>query len=459
METLLGKLERAVWSWPLLLLLLGTGLKLTLQFRGRTLLDLPKAFKLLFRRSGAKGGVTPLGALCTSLSAAIGTGNIIGVATALSLGGPGALLWMELSALTGLALKYAEGYLAVRYRSRDRTGHWRGGPFAYMRLGLGPLGRPLACSFALFGAFAGLCGVGTFVQIGSVSACLSLLTARLGLRLPSLVLAGGRGIPLPAAVLGLVFALLTGATVFGGIQRVSRVSTLLVPLMGGTYLLCCLWILCRNAAALPSAVQAVFRGAFRPGAGAGGLLGAAAAGVSRGVFSHEAGLGTGPIAAASAEGLSPEEQGLLSMTAVVFDTFLICTMTALVLLCTGTAGAGLGAAMEAFAVGLPLPEPVSMGLLTGMLTLFSLTTVLGWSCYGTACLEALTGEREWLKRVYLALYTLTVAIAPWCSARAVWSAANLCNALMAVPNGIALLLLSPKIRFGTKIRIRKKSVS
>lgn len=444
MEKILTQLETALWGWPLLLLLLGSGLFLLVRLRFLPLRALPRGLRLTFRRRKNGGGVSPFAALCTALSATVGTGNIVGVATALALGGPGALLWMELSALTGLSLKYAEGFLAVRYRCMDGAGRPYGGPFAYIRQGLGA--RSLAAAFAFFGAAAGLCGVGTFVQIGSVSACLSELLQRATGGLTLLRLPWGGTAPLAGTVLGLVLAALALRVMLGGMGRVSRLSAVLVPLMGGLYVLCCLGILFRFRAALPGAVGRVFSEAFRPAGVGGGLLGAAAAGVSRGVFSNEAGLGTAPIPAASAEGVSPKEQGLISMTATVFDTFLICTLTGLVILVTNSEGAGIGAAMTAFSRGLPLPDLLSRALVFVILTLFAFTTITGWSCIGTACLDDLTGGSARLRKLYLILYAATAALAPLCSARGVWAAANLWNGLMAVPNVIALLLLSGKLR-------------
>lgn len=445
METLLVRLEQTLWGWPLLALLLGAGLWLHFRLGFLPLRGLTEGLRLTFRRRKGSGGISPFAALCTALSATVGTGNIVGVATALSLGGPGALLWMELSALTGLSLKYAEGVLAIRYRLKDGAGRPWGGPFAYIRLGLGAWARPLARAFALLGAVSGLCGVGTFVQIGSVSACLSVLLQRRTGSLTLLRLPWGGTAPLAGTLLGLALAALALWVMLGGMDRVSRLSALLVPLMGGLYVLCCLWILFRFRAELPAALGRVVASALRPAGIGGGMLGAAAAGVSRGVFSNEAGLGTAPIAAASAEGVTPREQGLISMTATVFDTFLICTLTGLVILATGSEGAGIGAAMTAFAKGLPLPELLSGALVCGILTLFAFTTVTGWSCLGAACLDALTGGSARLRKLYLVLYAVTAAVAPLCSVRGVWAAANLCNGLMAIPNVIALLLLSDRV--------------
>ena len=446
MEKLLTTMEQAIWGWPLLSLLLGTGVYLLLRLRFFPIRRLPAAMKLVFRSNGRRAsGVSAFGALCTSLSATIGTGNMVGVATALSLGGPGALFWMELSAFTGLALKYAEGLLAVAYRRRTAEDKWVGGPFAYISLGLGRRYRPLAKVFSFFGAMAGLCGVGTFVQIGSITACLTALLSESTHRLWIVQLPWGSGIPVSGILAGLVMSCLAFRFLFGGIQRISRFSARIVPSMCGLYLLCCVWILLRCRTQLPAAICSVFACIRDPASFGAGFLGSVMAGVSRGIFSNEAGLGTAPIAAASAEGTAPVEQGLISMTAIVFDTFLICTLTGLVILVTGSSGAGVGATMLAFAKGLPLPGLLAKGIVFLLLSMFAFTTVIGWSCYGTACLDDLTGGSARLRRAYLTVYALTVALAPFCSTRGIWTAANICNGLMAVPNVIALLLLSGRI--------------
>lgn len=446
MEKLLATMEQAIWGWPLLSLLLGTGVYLLLRLRFFPIRRLATAMKLVFRSNGRRAsGVSAFGALCTSLSATIGTGNMVGVATALSLGGPGALFWMELSAFTGLSLKYAEGLLAVAYRRRTAEDKWDGGPFAYISLGLGRRYRPLAKAFSFFGAMAGLCGVGTFVQIGSITACLTALLSESTHRLWIVQLPWGSGIPVSGILAGLVMSCLAFRFLFGGIQRISRFSARIVPSMCGLYLLCCVWILLRCRAQLPAAICSVFACVRDPASFGAGFLGSVMAGVSRGIFSNEAGLGTAPIAAASAEGTAPVEQGLISMTAIVFDTFLICTLTGLVILVTGSSGAGVGATMLAFAKGLPLPGLLAKGIVFLLLSMFAFTTVIGWSCYGTACLDDLTGGSARLRRAYLTVYALTVALAPFCSTRGIWTAANICNGLMAVPNVIALLLLSGRI--------------
>lgn len=458
MERFLETTERYLWGWPLLLLLMSTGLLLLIRLRAYPILALPRAIGLVFRRrKTADVRVSPFGALCTALSAAVGTGNIVGVASALSLGGAGALFWMEISAILGLSLRYAEGWLSIRYRARRADGsHW-GGPFLYVQQGLGERWKPLAVLFAFLGAAAGLCGAGTFVQIGSVTACLRELLNQIDAN----ELLGGvlRYGVVEALIAGfsLLTALLAGLILFQGMRRVSRVSSVLVPLMGGLYAFCCLWILIRRREALPEAIRSIFQTAFRPRAVGGGLLGTVMAGVSRGLFSNEAGIGTAPIASAAADGVSPEEQGLISMTAIVFDTFILCTLTGLVLLVTGTQSCGIGAAMNAFAVGLPVSPLAAKTLVFLILTLFAFTTVVGWSCIGTGCLDYLSDGNRGLRRAYLIVYLAEVLIAPWCSARALWTAANIWNGLMAIPNLTALCFLSGKIGRNTKLQDRKKN--
>ena len=444
METFLTRLEQAVWSWPLLVLILGTGLYLTVRLRGIQLRRLPAAIRLALQSSKRGEGVSAFGALCTSLAATIGTGNIVGTASAISIGGAGALFWMEFSALTGMAVKYAEGYLAVRYRFRDPDGRPHGGPFAYARLGLGREGRVLAIGFALFGAAAGLLGVGSFVQIGSVTSGLRFCLAGSWPAHRTLRLFG-RSFPILLPVFGLLLTAGAAILIFGGIRRISRFSSVLVPVMGLLYIGCCLIVLLRGCSRMPAVFSRIFREAFKPEATVGGILGTVSAGVSRGVFSNEAGLGTSPIAAACAETESPEEQGLISMTAAFFDTILICTMTGLVILVTGAdrTGAGMWSTFEAFVIGLPVPDAWSRGAVLLCLCLFAFTTVVSWSYYGTECLGFLTKDDPLFRRIYLILYVLTVFLAPYLPVRSLWSAANICNGLMAVPNLLAILLLSP----------------
>ena len=440
MAQALERLAALLWSWPLLVLILGTGIYLTVRLRFLPIRRLGRAVALSVR-PGTGSGISPFASLCTMLSATVGTGNIVGVASALALGGPGALFWMELSALTGLAVKYAEGYLAVRWRYTEPDGtHW-GGPFAYLSLGLGRSGRGLARAFALFGALAGLCGVGTLVQIGSVTDALRYCLARSGRQL--WMLSGlGRPVPLAAAIMGLIMTLAAGAIIAGGIRRISGVSTLLVPVMGGLYALCCVWIVLRHLGALPDALRAVWQGAFGLRPAGCGIFAAMQAGISRGVFSNETGLGTSPIACAASSADDPQKQGCVNMAGTVFDTFLICTLTGLAILVSGAdpARAGLAATMEAFALGLPLPPGLSRGLVFVCLALFAFTTAVGWSYYGLSCLRCFTSRGRGL---YLGIYVLTMGLAPYLPVGSLWQASSVCNALMAIPNLIGILLLSP----------------
>ena len=441
MEKILTALDRAVWSWPLLLLVLGTGLYLSVRLRWIQLRRLPQALGSILRREDARGGVSPFAALCTALSATIGTGNLVGVAAALSLGGPGALLWMELSAFTGMALKYAEGVLAVRYRLTLPDDSHEGGPFAYIALGLGM--PRLARLFALLGAIAALFGVGTFVQVGSITGAARFYLLRYTALSPPATAAA-------LAVLGLLLTALTAVLIAGGLRRISSVSAVLVPVMAALYLGGCGWILLRRAAFLPSVLRQIAVTAFRPraaaGGAAGGLLGVVQAGVSRGVFSNEAGLGSAPIAAAGADTDDPVREGLVSMTATFFDTFLICTVTGLTLLVLGVSEGGVSAVALAFAAGLPLPEPLGAGLVTLCLILFSFTTVIGWNYYGVQCLGWLSGRSPAARRWYQRFYLLAVMIAPYLSLQSIFTAANLCNGLMAAPNLLALALLGGEVR-------------
>lgn len=439
---MLERIEQVIWSWPLLLLIFGCGLFLTVRLRGLPLRQLPTALRLIFEKP-AGSGISPFAALCTSLSSTIGTGNIVGVATAVVLGGPGALLWMNVSALVCMAVKYAECLLAVKFRTKT-DGGYRGGPFVYLKKIPGRTGRFLAGSFALFGALAGLLGVGTFVQVNSVTSGLDyFLTHCAPDLLPTVRIFGSRCsllIPLLCTALAVLAALI----IRGGVERISAASAILVPVMAGLYLLLCLWILLANASVLPQVLRQVVTQAFCPKAACGGLLGAMQAGVSRGIFSNESGLGTAPIAAAAASG-DPVRQGLVGETANLFDTVLVCTLTGLAVLCTGADRLGLAGTavtMQAFCRGLPLPAAVSQGAVLLCLSLFAFTTVVGWSYYGVQCLDALTGKRRTLRQLYLGCYIASVFFAPYFRVETVWTAANICNGLMAAPNLIGLLLLS-----------------
>ena len=440
---ILRKMGEIVWGWPMMGLFLGVGIFFMICLRGFPLRRLGRALKSIGGK-GSGNGLSPYGALCTALAATIGTGNIVGVATAVSAGGPGALLWMLLAAVFGMATQYAEGYLAVRYRKRTKEG-FVGGPFCYMELGLGKpwMGR----IFAFLGASAGLLGVGTLTQVNSITTAVDRF-------FPSGTLLGEH--TSATVISGAVVLVLSAAVLLGGAKRISKVCETLVPLMSVIYLGCALLLLWRYRMEIPSAISLIVRSALRPravlGAGMGiGLKQAMRMGIGRGVFTNEAGLGTSPIAAAASNSHDPVAQGLVTMTGTFIDTILICTMTGLCLVVTGAWKQPMeGIAITDFAWrrGLPLDERLSSFLLLLCLVFFAFATIIGWSFYAEQCLRYLTGGRglQWYRVGYL----LAIAVGPYLTVGAVWELADIFNALLALPNLTALLLLRREIVEGTR---------
>lgn len=439
---MLQRIEEAVWGLPMIALVLLCGVCLTVRTRGVQLRRLGEALRLL-RADGSGGGgeVSAFGALCTALSATIGTGNIIGTAMAVTAGGPGALFWMVAAALLGMAVKYAECLLAVRYRLRDADGP-HGGPFLVIERGMGRRFRPLAKAFALCGTLAGFLGIGTMTQTGGIVQAASAVVDP----------AGTHG-TLVAAVVGGIVTVLAGAVLLGGIRRIAAVSEVVVPFMAGAYLLLIAAILVRSAAALPGAVRLIVRSAFAPravlGAGSGiGLSLAVRTGVERGIFSNESGLGSAPIAAAAAHGDDAVRQGLIAMTGTFFDTVVLCSLTGLAFVVTDawrlTGLDGTAVARAAFADGLPLPDAVSAALLALCLAFFAFTTIVGWQYYAEQCLLYLCGRRR-IVRAARWVYLLFVLAGAFVPVGAVWHIAGIANGLMAFPNMLALLWLSPEV--------------
>ena len=443
---MLELIRDGLWGWPLLALLLFTGILLTLRLRGRHLLALGRAFRYaLTDERQADGEISAFGSLCTALSATIGTGNIVGVATAICTGGPGALFWMLTAALFGMATKYAEGLLAVTYRQKDAQGRCLGGPFYYITGGLGPKFRPLAKLFAVFGVIAGLFGIGTIAQAHSIVSAVGGF-----FRSSRFLMLGSHRYPLAQVITGLVITVAAALVICGGTQRIAGFSEVLVPFMSGGYILLTLTICFTHRSALPAALRAVFVGAFSPkavcGAGSGiGIKLAIQMGVGRGMFSNEAGLGTAPIAAAAARTDSPVRQGLVSMLGTFIDTIVLCTLTGLSILVTGAwqlrSLHGTAVTDYAWRTGLPWNPELSSLLLTLCLTFFAFTTIVGWNFYAERCLAYLC-RSEALLRLFRIGYILTVCIGPYLTVSAVWNLADICNALMAFPNLLALLLLS-----------------
>ena len=414
---ILEKIDSYVWGIPLIVLIIVTGIILSCRTHFLQIFHLGKALKFMVKNEeNGEGEVTSFGALCTALSATIGTGNIVGVATAITAGGPGALFWMIVAAFFGMATKYSEGFLAIKYRTVDENNHVLGGPFYYIERGMGKKWRWLAKIFAFFGVCVGL-------------------------------------------------------VIIGGISRISKVSQVVVPFMAIAYVLFAVILILCNIPQIPNAVVTVIKGAFGFGDGAqavraaaGGVLGAMLAamqnGVARGIFSNESGLGSAPIAAAAAQTNDTVRQGLITMTGTFIDTIIICTMTGISIVLTGAylqpGLEGVNITSYAFQNGLPFPHIVSSTVLTLCLIFFAFTTILGWDYYSERCLEYLSNKNLKAVKVFRWIYILAVFIGPYMTISAVWTIADIFNGLMAIPNVIALIALSGVIAKETNEYFRLK---
>lgn len=436
MLDILNQIDSFVWGPPLLMLLVGTGIWLTVRLGVLQVTRLPRALTLIFTsKNDGSGDVNSFQSLMTALAATVGTGNIVGVATALKAGGPGALFWMWLAAFFGMATKYAEGLLAVKYRSVDKNGNIAGGPMYYIEKGLGEKYRPLAVLFALFGVLCAYFGIGTFAQVNSIVEITQLAAG------------------IPVEYTGIVLTVLVAAITLGGLKSIARVAGKLVPTMALLYLIITAGILIFNIDALPAAIASVIESAFTPTAATGGFLGATVMmalrnGVARGVFSNESGLGSAPIVAAAAKTKWPAEQGLISMTGTFIDTIIICTLTGLSLIVTGAwSGEFNGAAMTQQAFVSVYGNLGSLLLMIG-LSLFAFTTILGWNYYGERCIEYLLGVKAILP--YRLIFIGLIACGPFLKLEAIWVLADIVNGLMAIPNLIALLGLTGVIVAETK---------
>lgn len=436
-----------VWGVPLIILILATGIFLTIRLRGLQFRKLGTACKYMFQNEEeGHGEVSSFAALCTALSATIGTGNIVGVATAIVSGGAGALFWMWVAALFGMATKYAEGVLAIKYRVIDEEGHVLGGPFYYIENGMGMNFRWMGKIFAFFGAGVGLFGIGTFTQVNGITAAAGNFFDTNQEHVLNLF---GREYSIAVIVTGILLTICVALVVLGGIKRIARVSEIIVPFMAVLYVSACLLILILNVEQIPAAFAEIIESAFGLRAVAGGALGAMLLtmqkGIARGIFSNEAGLGSAPIAAAAAQTKEPARQGLVSMTGTFIDTIVVCTMTGLCIVLTGSHQAGLeGVAVttRAFQQGLPLPEAASSFMLMICLVFFAFTTIIGWNYYGERCLEYLSSGSRKAVLAYRGLYILAIFIGPFMTVEAVWTIADIFNALMALPNLVALLALN-----------------
>ncbi|MDO5293907.1 MAG: sodium:alanine symporter family protein [bacterium] len=454
-NNILVEINNFVWGVPLIVLILATGIFLTIRLKGLQLLQLPKALKYMFKNEDSGSGeVSSFAALCTALSATIGTGNIVGVATALVAGGPGALFWMWVAAFFGMATKYAEGLLAIKYRVIDNTGHVIGGPFYYIEVGMGNKWKWLGKIFAFFGVGVGLLGIGTFTQVNGISNAINNFFDPTNAWTANIF---GIEYSWTVIIAGIILTAAVGLVLIGGIKRISSVSQVVVPFMAGIYILSCIIILVTNASKIPAAFGTIFESAFGLRAVSGGALGsiilAMQKGIARGIFSNEAGLGSAPIAAAAAQTNEPVRQGLVSMTGTFIDTILICTMTGLSIIITNSWNIGLeGVAVttHAFQQGLPFNGTVSAFLLMLCLVFFAFTTILGWNYYSERCLEYLVGNKPNIIKGFRWIYILAVFIGPFMTVTAVWTIADIFNALMALPNLIALVALNGVIVAETK---------
>lgn len=459
-------LDGVVWGVPLMVLILAGGIYLTVRMGLLQIRKLPLALKWMVKNEeDGHGEVTSFGALCTALSATIGTGNIVGVATAICAGGPGALFWMEIAAFFGMATKYSEGLLAVKYRVVDEKHHSLGGPFYYIERGMGKKWKWLACLFAFFGVCVGLFGIGTFSQVNGIASAVKNFfdpeTAH------AVTIPGIGTYSWTVVIASLVLSLCVALVLIGGIKRIANVSQVVVPFMAVIYVIISVLLLVCNVTKIPAAIVTIVKGAFNPQAVTGGIVGsvivAMQSGIARGIFSNEAGLGSAPIAAAAAKTKEPVRQGLVSMTGTFIDTIIICTMTGLAIVITGAWQVegleGVAVTTYAFNNGLPFPQVVSSFLLMLCLVFFAFTTILGWDYYSERCLEYLTGGKMKVVKVYRWLYILAVFIGPYMTVKAVWTIADIFNGLMAIPNMIAIFALSGVVIKETKDFFKRHNAS
>ena len=424
----LNEIDNFIWGPPLLVLLVGTGILLTIRLNLLQIFKLPKALSLIFRAQNAgSGDIDSFKALCTALSATVGTGNIVGVATAIHAGGPGALFWMWMAAFFGMATKYAEGLLAVKYRETDEKGEIAGGPMYYIKTGMGEKYKWLGGLFAFFGVLVAYFGIGTFAQVNSI---VDITKMTIGL---------------DPVWTGAILTIFVAAITIGGLQSIAAAASRIVPAMAFIYFLSTIGVLLVFADKVPAAVSMIFESAFTTTAATGGFLGATVMmamknGVARGVFSNESGLGSAPIVAAAAKTKWPAEQGLISMTGTFIDTIIICTLTGLTLVVTGVwCGMENGAALTNAAFTSAFPVFGGYMLLIG-LVLFAFTTILGWNYYGERCMIYLVGTKGVLP--YRLVFILLIASGAFLKLEAIWILADIVNGLMAIPNLIALLFLS-----------------
>ncbi|QLB40997.1 alanine/glycine:cation symporter family protein [Mannheimia pernigra] len=441
LDAILNQINNIIWGAPLLILISGVGLYFTLSLKGIQLSQLGRAFVYMFKPEkgkGQSGDISAFAALSTALAATIGTGNIVGVATAIHSGGPGALFWMWLIALFGMATKYAEGLLAIKYRTKDKAGFVAGGPMYYIELGMGKKWRWLAKAFAFFGVLVALLGVGTFPQVNGITASLEST------------------FDVPIIFSAIILTLVVAVIILGGVKRISKIATIIVPFMAIGYVVASLCVILIHAEKVPAAITTIIHAAFNPQAALGGAFGftvmqAIQYGVARGIFSNESGLGSAPIAAAAAQTKEPVRQGLISMTGTFLDTIIVCTMTGLVIVISGAWTTDVkGAVLTTTAFTQGLDSSFGAVIVTLALVFFAFTTILGWCYYGERCFVYLTQGKTQFLKFYRLLFIGLIATAPFLKLDTIWTIADILNGLMAFPNLIALLALRKVILAETK---------
>ncbi|MEE1058952.1 MAG: alanine/glycine:cation symporter family protein [Treponema sp.] len=457
---ILVKIDDVVWGIPTIVLILVTGLILTIRTRGIQFTKLGRAFKQIFKKNEGEGELSGFSALCTALSATIGTGNIVGVATAIVAGGPGALFWMWFAAILGTATKYAECMLAIKYREVKADGTVLGGPFYTIEKGMGSKWKWLAVLFAIFGVAAGLLGIGTMTQINGITSAVNM-----AIESDVAFSFAGNEYTWATVIGGAIVTICAALVIIGGLKRIAKVAEKIVPAMAIIYIFLGLSVLIMNATKIPAAFALIFKSAFGWQAAAGGVAGfvlkqvmdSMQKGIARGIFSNEAGLGSAPIAAAPVKTEEPVEQGLVNMTGTIIDTLIVCTMTGLAIVIAfcnpafvsdGATGVQLTSKALSFNLG---GDGVSVQFLLMLcLAFFAFTTILGWDYYSEKCLEYLSNGRMKFVMFYRVLYIVMIAIGPYFTVDAVFTIADITNGLMAIPNCIALIVLSGVVAKETK---------
>ena len=467
---IVSKIDGVVWGIPTMVLILATGLIMTFAARGIQFTKLGRAFKGIFKKNEGSGELSGFAALCTALSATIGTGNIVGVGTAIAAGGPGALFWMWIAAILGTATKYAECMLAIKYREVKPDGHILGGPFYTIEKGMGKSWKWLAILFAVFGVLAGLLGIGTMTQVNGITDAVNMAFSNSGTAFEF----AGNSYSWATVIGGIVVTLCAALVIIGGLKRISKVAEKIVPAMAIIYVFLGLSVIIMNFTDIPAAFALIFKSAFGWKAIAGGAVGwtmkqvldSMQKGIARGIFSNEAGLGSAPIAAAPVKTNEPVEQGLVNMTGTVIDTLIVCTMTGLAIVLAMTnseffaqyeANGWAGVQLTANALSWDLGgDGVSIKFLLMLcLAFFAFTTILGWDYYSEKCLEYITNGKMGAVMIYRILYIVAVAIGPYFTVTTVFDIADIFNGLMAIPNCIALIVLAGIVAKETKAYFNK----